>query len=235
MLLEQEERLISNMKVQREITEKTIDDELRRQKESWSNYVKGRVLCLFYADELKTGFFAYRNELRKRTNLSFEEQIFMKAPDNIELRMPVAIRKRNGKITLYDLNGSMPVEVNKEQESDLSEESLYIMHLTKHYPMYPLKATLNEPANGVDLRLTPATLPLQVSLKNTDFELFETLSPQSIEEAVKSINLLQNYYRLKDYEVERINEITIAVQTKDEDFLISFDIDKKKLMVGTIQ
>lgn len=234
---EQEERIISNMREQHRIYDETVARELKIQKKTWDKYIQGQILSLFYANELETGFFAFRDNLRKRTNLSFDENIFLKAPNNIVLRMPVALKKKDCGYIVYDLQGSMPISIKKLPEYDLAEDRIFIMKMVKHYPAYPLRPVLNETQNGISFSLSPTTLPLHVSMAGTEFEPLLHYSPASESVGIDTLTALLNWYRLNDFIVERAGEMTIIVTHPEnkESFLIIYDIGEKKLKVAILQ
>lgn len=236
-MLEQEERIKSNMREQCRIHNETVAREINLQKKSWARYIQGRILSLFYADELETGFFAYRDNLRKRTNLSFDENIFLKAPNNIELRMPVALKKKDCGYIVYDLQGSMPISIKKPPEYDLAEDRIFIMKMVKHYPAYPLRPVLNETQNGITFSLKPTELPLHVPIAGTEFEPLLHYSPASESAGIDSLTALLNWYRLNDFIVERASETAIVVAYPDNKnpFLIAYDVNVKKLKVAILQ
>ena len=234
MLEEQLERIESNSRSQKRIMNETIERELMKQRESWNDLVSTAVLVTFLAPDLNTAFFVERDNLRKRSNLSFDERVFMRAPNNIELRMPVAIRLGDGEIELYDPYGSMTVKVNKKPEYELVEDRIYIMRMVKHYAMYPLRPVLEENCNGVELHLSPTALSLYAEPKEgSDFSYLaeQPYFIPSEDEAIDFINCMQNYYRLKGYSVERRDPITIAVEGRDR-FILGYSRVNRCVKVG---
>ena len=237
MLMEQIERIEDNIKAQKRIADITIKRELGRQKKQWNEFVRPCILSIFLVPDLKSSFFVSRDSLRKRSNLSFDKRLFMKAPNNIEFRMPVAVRKLDGGIEAFDPYGSMKIIIEKEPEYELTEDKIYIMQMKKYFPMYPLNPVLGEKKNGVELYLKPTPLPLFTEPdEDTDFTDFAYLSAQpgyirTENEAIDIITNLQNYYRLKDYFVERKDATTIVVDAK-ETFIITYSPNLYCLKLG---
>lgn len=209
---------------QREV-EAAIQRELDKQKTFWKDYVKTGILTLFLSPDINSAFFVHKDNLRKRSNLSFDERIFIKAPNNIELRMPVALKVMDGWVEVYDPYGSMRIKVNKQPEYELIENQIYILTFVKRFPMYPMEPILEEFANGVECHLKPTTLSLQAEPgEESDYKYLAELPNyvSSESEAIDIINKLQNIYRLNDYYVERRDSTTIVVDGKEDTFLVTY-------------
>lgn len=213
--------------------DETVTRQLHKQKESWEDSNIYGILRNFRLDELNTAFFVRRNEFRKRTNLSFMERLFINAPSNVELRMPVALKRDGDKIILYDLYGKLEVKIEKEPEYELLEDRIYIMKLTKHYPMYQNEIVLGENRNGYELYLKPTPLPLEMQPdEESDYDLLRQI-PERIEnedEAIDIINGLQNRYRLMGYSVNR-NDVTMITVAGEECFAVAYCPTLKTLEV----
>lgn len=214
--------------------EKLISKELKKQHSDWNTFVKPGILSIFYLNDLKTAFFTKRDELRKRSNLSFDERLFMKAPNNIDLRMPVAIKKESNGIRLYDPYGSLHVLVEEEPDYDLTEDIIYIMKMVKRYPMYPLQPVLEKEYNGIELHLKPTSFLLNI--ENDEDSAYNHLREvpaiiQTESAAIDIITRLQSIYRLEQYDVERRDPVTIVVDA-EEPFIITYCEDRRSLKIG---
>lgn len=198
---------------------------LEKQSDSWNGFVKSAILTMFLSPVMNTAFFSRRNALRKRSNLSFDDRLLLKAPCNIKLRMPVTLNVYEGWVEACDPYGKMKIKVEKQPDYELEENKIYILTLVKKFPMYPYEPVLEETANGVECHLKPTTLSLQEKPEeDSDYKYLAEL-PSRIEtesEAVDIITQLQNIYRLKDYYVERKDSITIVVEGKEDTFIVSY-------------
>ncbi len=214
-----------------------LSNELEKQRMFWNDFVKSSILTMFYTPHIHTSFFTHRKNLRKRSNLSFDERIFMKAPSNIELRMPVALKIGDGEIEAYDPYGSLTIKVNKKPEYELEEEKLYILYIKKAYPMYPFHPILEENENGMECHLKPTNLPLVAELEEESDYWYIGETPDHIEtesDAIDVITELQNIYRLKNYYVERKDAISIAVEGEQETFIVYYSSKFHCLKLGII-
>ena len=222
----------------RKYIKNTVKQELKKQTDSWNEFVKTAILTIFYLSDVKTTFFTRRNELRKRTNLSLDERIYLVAPSNIELRMPVAIKKteNENRIILYDVFGRQKVTIEEKPEYELREDIIYIAKQIRHYPMYPYEPILDKNRNGMEFYLKPTALTLEEEpVEDPDFDILREV-PDTIEteeEAINIITTLQNHYRLQDYYVERNNEVTITVEGK-ENFIITYSEVHKTLKIAIV-
>lgn len=213
--------------------DKEVKRQLQKQKESWEASSSYGILSQFLLRDLKTAFFARRKELRKRSNLSFEEKLFVNAPNNITFRMPVALKRNEDELILYDLYGMQRVKLEKEPEYELVEDRIYIMKMTKQYPMYQNEIVLGENRNGYEISLKPTSLPLEMQLDpESDYDWLRQVPEviESEEEAIDIITGLQNRYRLMDYWVERRNETMIVVEG-EECFAVAYCPGLKTLKV----
>lgn len=213
--------------------DKEVKRQLQKQKESWKDSNIDGILRCFRLEDLNTAFFIRRNEFRKRSNLSLVDQFLIDAPSNVELRMPVALKRDADKIILYDLYGKLEVKIEKNPEYALEEDKIYIMKLTKHYPMYQNEIVLGENRNGYELYLKPTPLPLMMQPdEESDYDWLRKVPEriESVEEAIDIINGLQNRYRLMGYYVERKDEITIIVDG-EECFVVAYRKHLKTLAI----
>lgn len=214
-----------------------VNREIKRQRDSWNAFIKNCVYTIFYLNDINTTFFTKRNELRKRSNITLDERIYLKAPSNIELRMPVAINKtKNEKeVILYDIYGKQNLRIETAPDFEINENRIYIMKQIRHYPMFPYEPVLGECKNKIELYLKPTTLSLnELPDAEDDYEILRDLQ-KSIEafeedEAIEIITMLQNYYRLNGYYVERENKTMILVEGK-ETFLIAYSTVFKTLKI----
>lgn len=209
--------------------EKELEDiikyELTKQKDSWNDFVKTGILTMFIAADIPSAFFVYRNNLRKRSNASFDERIYIKAPNNIKLRFPVALKLEDGELEAYDPYGSVKIKIEKKPEYELVENRIYILTLIKRYPMHPFIPVLEENVNGVECHLKPTTLPLRVEPEESSDYAYLRKFPKYIgteTEAIDVITEIQNYYRLKDYYVERRDAITIIIEGEEDSFILFY-------------
>ncbi len=218
--------------------EARINSELTKQKDFWNDFVRSAILTMFLTPDLHSSFFVHRNNLRKRSNLSFDERIFMKFPNNIELRMPVALKVMDGKVDAYDPYGHLEIIIEDAPEYELVEDKLYILTIKKNFPTHPLRPVLEKNVGGVECHLKPTNLPLLEELdEDSDYWYLKEL-PGYIEtesEAIDIITRLQNIYRLKDYYVERKDAMTIVVEGADEVFIASYSSSLHCIKVGIME
>lgn len=215
-----------------------IKKELSKQKLFWNDFVKSAILTMFLTQDLHSSFFVHRKNLRKRCNLSFDERIFVKAPSNIELRMPVALKISEGKLEACDLYGSVDIIVTEEPPYELVEDKIYILTIKKNFAMYPMQLVLEKYNDGVECHLKPTNLPLLTELdEESDYwylgELPDRIDKE--EDAIDIITRLQNIYRLKDYYVERKDATTIVVEGKDDVFIASYSPALQCIKIGVIE
>lgn len=217
--------------------EEHIKRELDKQKDFWNDFVKSAILTMFYAPDLHTSFFVHRKNLKKRSNLSFDERIFMKAPNNMELRMPVALKIMEGKVMAQDLYGGIEIMVPDEPPYELVEDKVYILTIKKNFVMSPIRPELEKNVNGLECHLKPTNLPLQAELdEESDYRCIAEL-PEHIEteeECIDIITRLQNIYRLNDYYVERKDALTIVVEGKEDVFIVCYSPKLQCLKIGII-
>lgn len=217
-------------------TDRLVRNELEKQLSSWNTFVKPGILSIFYPGDLTTAFFVRRNELRKNSNISFDERLFMKAPNNIELNMPVAIKREKGGARLYDPYGDLYMAIDEEPAYELRENKIYIMKMIKRFPMYPLQPVLGKEMNGVELHLKPSPFSVQEEMEPDS--IFQCIKEQpaiiqSESAAIDIITRLQNIYRLEKYDVERRDPVTIAVDA-EEPFIVTYCENKCSLKIGLL-
>lgn len=214
--------------------EELINRELKKQKLFWNDFVKSAILTMFLTPDLKSSFFVHRNSLRKRSNLSFDERIFVKAPNNLELRMPVVLKVMDGKVEACDPYGHLEIIVQEEPPYELVEDKIYILTIKKNFSMYPIYPILEQTANGIECHLKPTDLPFFAELDEESDYWFLRELPDRIEEedAIDTITKLQNIYRMKDYFVERKDPLTIVVEGKEEIFIVTYSSNMHCIKIG---
>lgn len=216
--------------------DRMILKELEKQLTDWNAFVKPGILSIFYLKDMTTTFFAKRNELRKRSNLSFDERLFMKAPNHVELRMPVAVKREQSRIKLYDPYGFIHVEVEEEPGYELREDIIYIMKMIKNFPMHPLRPVLEKDRNGVKLHLKPTSFSLKAEKEEESAFKYLKEVPAIIQTESAAIDImtrLQNIYRLEQYYVERRDPVTIVVDA-EEPFIVTYCENRCSLKIGLL-
>lgn len=229
---------IDSIRQLNEMTKRIIQRELSFSVEDWKQYIDSSILTRFPLSWINTVFYTHRSELRKRSNASLCEAVLQKAPNHIPLHIPVyckSIDVEQNSICLEDPYGTITVVVDDDEAWEAVKGyagSLLILELEKYFPNPPYLFLYGR-SESLNLTLRQTSLTLYgVGKEKTEIKpniaqyAYEFCDVTGESDAIEAVTCIQNYGRLNETDVKRINPTTIIFSQNQ---MISYNHLTKKL------